>query len=92
MLQFTLLLNCKSHFLLRRFLLTDFKVQESHQVLNFVDLIPHAVLEFIFLLEVLDKAIVLFLNLGDGLSRVDQIRNEVWFDLVGFGLIEGNIF
>ena len=46
-------------------------------MLNFVDLIPHAVLEFIFLLEVLDKAIVLFLNLGDGLSRVDQICNEV---------------
>ena len=46
-------------------------------MLNFVDLVPNAVLVFIFLLEVLDKAIVFLFNLGDGLGRADQVRNEI---------------
>ena len=61
-------------------------------MLDFVDLIPDAVLILIFLLEVLDEAVVFFLNLGDGLRRVDQVRNEIRLYLVCLGLVEGDIF
>ena len=61
-------------------------------MLDLVDLIPNTVLILIFLLEVLDEAVVFFLNLGDGLRRVDQVRNEIRLDLVCLGLVEGDIF
>ena len=61
-------------------------------MLDLVDLIPNTVLILIFLLEVLDEAVVFFLNLGDGLRRVDQVRNEIRLYLVCLGLVEGDIF